>query len=456
VSTDGRPDLDSIINRARTSGFQTVIIALCTAVMIVDGFDTQAISFVAPAIAAAWHVPHSSFGLVFGIGLFGGLVGAVCSGVVADRIGRKPTLMMAVLLFGVASLATPFASSMGMLSLIRFITGLGVGGALPGAIVLAAEYAPRRSRATVTTVTFCGIPLGSVLGSVLASQLIPAYGWGSIFVVGGVLPLLLLPLIAARVPESIRFLALKHDEAAIAKLLARMGVAEELAAQVRIRPDAETRRAPLRSLFTEGRALGTSLLSVALFLTLLMAFFLVNWIPTLAIRSGIDISVAILGVAALNVGGILGSLVISRFADWRAPGMVISLGYALGAVAIACVGQAGRSGTWLLITAFVAGFLAIGAQMCMASLLAIYYDTGLRASGVGWGMGCGRVGGIIGPVIGGMLLAASVSTGAIFLIAGLVCAACAVTVFTMGRLVLRPRRERAAQLDVAPNTAPSS
>jgi len=245
-------------------------------------------------------------------------------------------------------------------------------------------------------------------------------------------------------------------EAAIAKLLARMGVAEELAAQVRIRPDAEPRRAPLRSLFTEGRALGTSLLSVALFLTLLMAFFLVNWIPTLAIRSGIDISVAILGVAALNVGGILGSLVISRFADWRAPGMVISLGYALGAVAIACVGQAGRSGTWLLISAFVAGFLAIGAQMCMASLLAIYYDTGLRASGVGWGMGCGRVGGIIGPVIGGMLLAASVSTGAIFLIAGLVCAACAVTVFTMGRLVLRPRTERAAQLDVAPNTAPSS
>jgi AAHS family 4-hydroxybenzoate transporter-like MFS transporter len=455
MSTEGRADLDSIINRGGMSGFQIVIVALCAAVMIVDGFDTQSISFAAPTIAAAWHVQPSAFGLVFGIGLFGGLVGAVCTGVVADRIGRKPTLMMTVLLFGVACLATPFADSMGTLSAIRFVTGFGVGGALPGAIALAAEYAPKRARATVATVTFCGIPLGSVLGSVLASQLIPAFGWESVFVVGGVLPLLLLPFLAARVPESIRFLALTHDEAAIAKLLTRMGVAEELAAQVEIRPVAETQRTPMRSLFTEGRALGTSLLSLALFLTLLMAFFLVNWIPTLATRAGIGASAAILAVAALNIGGILGSLVISRLARRRAPGMVISLGYSLGAVGIACVGQAGRSGSWLLITAFVAGFLAIGAQMCTVSLLALYYETRLRATGVGWGMGCGRVGGIIGPVIGGVLIAASVSTGAIFVIAGVVCAACAVTVFALARLVLRAPPSHPARLDVASDTAPT-
>jgi MFS transporter, AAHS family, 4-hydroxybenzoate transporter len=455
VSADGGPDLNSIINRGRTSRFQTVIIALCAAIMIVDGFDTQAISFAAPAIAATWHVQPSSFGFVFGIGLFGGLVGAVCTGVVADRIGRKPTLLISILLFGVTSLVTPFADSMSTLSVIRFVTGLGVGGALPGAIAIAAEYAPKRARATVAAVTFCGIPLGSVLGSVLASQLIPAYGWGSIFVAGGALPLLLLPLIAACVPESIRFLALTHNEAAVAKLLARMGVAEEHAAQVEIRPDAGTRRTPVRSLFTEGRALGTSLLSVALFLTLLMAFFLVNWIPTLAARAGIGTSAAILAVAALNTGGILGAFVISRLSARHAPGMVISLCYALGAVAIACVGQAGRSGSWLLITAFVAGFLAIGAQMCTVSLLAIYYGTRLRATGVGWGMGCGRVGGIIGPVIGGWLVAASVGMGAIFVIAGLVCAACAVTVFAIGRLVLRASADRTPELNPAENATPN-
>ncbi|HYS41866.1 MAG TPA: MFS transporter [Pseudonocardiaceae bacterium] len=437
MSTNGRPDLDSIINDSRTSRFQVVVIALCTAVMVLDGFDTQSISFAAPAITATWHVPPSGFGFVFGIGLFGGLVGAVCTGVIADRIGRKPTLVITVLLFGVACLVTPLAGSMTALSVIRFITGLGVGGALPGAIAIAAEYAPVRARAMVATMTFCGIPLGSVIGSVLASRLIPAYGWGSVFVVGGALPMLLLPFLVAWVPESIRFLSPARDQAAIAKVLARMGITEDQVARAPVEPDAVTGRAPVRSLFTDGRALGTGLLSLALFLTLLMAFFLVNWIPTLAIRAGIGTSAAILAVATLNIGGILGSFVINRFSSPRVPGLVISVGYALGAVAIASVGHAGTSGAWLLATTFIAGFLAIGAQMCTVSLLASYYDTRLRATGVGWAMGCGRVGGIIGPVIGGWLIAASFSMSAIFVIAGLVCAACAVTVITLDRLVLR-------------------
>jgi AAHS family 4-hydroxybenzoate transporter-like MFS transporter len=444
MGTEGTTDLDSILNRTPTSRFQVVIVALCTAVMIVDGFDTQAISFAAPGIASAWHVAHASFGFVFGIGLFGGLVGAMCAGVIADRVGRKPTLLVAVLLFGAASLATPLVGSMAALGAVRFVTGLGVGGALPSAIAIAAEYAPARARGTVAAVTFCGIPLGSVIGSVLAARLIPSYGWGGVFVAGGLLPLVLLPLLAACVPESIRFLAPRGNRAAIARLLARMGVADEQAARLEITPEAEAGRAPVRSLFADGRALGTGLLSVAVFLTLLMAFFLVNWIPTLAIRAGIGTSAAILGVGALNIGGILGGLVISRFADRWTPGMLISLCYALGAVAVGCVGQAGTSGSWLLVSAFVAGLLAIGAQMCTVSLIAVYYDTRLRAAGVGWTMGCGRAGGIIGPVIGGWLIAGSVSMATIFLVAGLVCAACALTVFALGRLVLRAPTAREA------------
>ena len=444
MSADAQPDLDSIINRSRISRFQIAVIALCTGVMVLDGFDTQSISFAAPRIAAAWHVSPSGFGFVFGIGLFGGLVGAICTGMIADRIGRKPTLVITTLLFGVVSLTTPLADSMTSLSVIRFVTGLGVGGALPGAVSIATEYAPRRARGTVAAVTFCGIPAGSVVASVLASRLIPHYGWGIIFIVGGILPLLLVPLLAAFVPESIRFLSLRRDAAAIAKLLSRMGVDEQEAARVQIRPAAGPERASVRSLFTEGRALGTTLLSLALFLTLLMAFFLVNWIPTLATRAGIGTSAAILGVGSLNVGGILGSLAISKLSRRLAPGMVVAVSYALGAVAVAFVGQAGTSGSMLLGTTFVAGFLAIGAQMCTVSLLATYYDTPLRATGVGWAMGCGRVGGIIGPTVGGWLVAASFSMGVIFFIVGLVSAACAVTVFAIGRYVLHATADRAA------------
>jgi len=452
MSAEERPDFDPITDRDTLSRFQIVVIALCTSVMLLDGFDTQAIAFAAPGIAADWHISPTSFSFVFGIGLFGGLVGAICTGVIADRIGRKPTLVMAVILFGLASLATPLVDSKTSLSVIRFITGLGVGGALPGAIAIAAEYASKRMRATVAAVTFCGIPLGSVIASVLASRLIPSHGWGIIFVIGGLLPLLLVPFIVRYVPESIRFLSLRRDDEALTKTLARIGLDGEEAAQVKARvkarPASGPERAPIWNLFTEGRALGTTLLSLALFLTLLMAFFLVNWIPTLATEAGIGTSAAILGVGSLNIGGILGSLVISKLSGRFRPGMMISLSYTLGAVAIAVVGQAGTSGTWLLSSTFVAGFLAIGAQMCTVSLLATYYDTRLRATGVGWAMGCGRVGGIIGPTVGGWLVAASFTMGTIFVIAGLVCAACAVTVFGLGRFVLTTRPDSAPGVDM--------
>jgi AAHS family 4-hydroxybenzoate transporter-like MFS transporter len=445
VSTEVPADLDSIINPGRISRFQATVIALCVGVMLLDGFDTQSISFATPRLAAAWHISPSNFGFVFGIGLFGGLVGAVCTGVVADRVGRKPTVVISTLLFGAVSLTTPLADSLTSLGVIRFVTGLGVGGALPGAVAIAAEYAPKRARATVAAVTFCGIPAGSVIASVLASDLIPRHGWGSIFIVGGILPLLLVPLLAAFVPESVRFLASRGDTAGIAKLLGRMGVAEQEAARFAVRPADAPRRASVRSLFTDGRALATTLLSLTLFLTLLMAFFLVNWIPTLATRAGVGTSAAILGVGSLNVGGILGSLAISKLSHRIPPGVVVAASYALGAVAIAFVGHAGTSGSLLLATTFVAGFLAIGAQMCTVSMLAVYYDTSLRATGVGWAMGWGRVGGIIGPTVGGWLIAASLSMGVIFFIVGLVSAGCAVTVFAIDRRVLRASTDRGTQ-----------
>ncbi|MFB7493260.1 MFS transporter [Streptomyces sp. NPDC056161] len=438
MSAESRPSLETIINDARTSRFQVLVIAVCVAVMVLDGYDTQSISFAAPAIAAAWHVSPSSFGFVFGIGLFGGLVGAITSGVVADRFGRKPTLVCTVALFGLGSLVTPLADSMTTLGVIRFVTGLGVGGALPGAIAIAAEYASERARAAVATIAFCGIPLGSVIGSVLASHLIPDSGWGSIFVVGGLIPLLLVPCIIAFVPESVRFLSLRQDDAAIIRLLTRMGIGEREAARVRLEAAEGPRKVPVRDLFTEGRAVGTSLLSLALFLTLLMAFFLVNWIPTVATAAGIGSSAAILSVASLNLGGIVGSFVITPLSRRFPPGAALGAAYTLGAAAIALIGQAGTSGTWLLITTFVAGFLAIGAQMCTVSLVATYYDTSLRGTGVGWAMGCGRVGGIIGPTVGGRLIAASFDMSALFVVVSVVSAACAVTVLALGRFALRP------------------
>jgi AAHS family 4-hydroxybenzoate transporter-like MFS transporter len=379
---------------------------------MVDGFDTQSIALVAPEIALAWHAKPAAFGVVFGAGLLGSLLGALGFGALADRFGRKPSLLAAIFVFATVSLVTPFTASLQSLTLVRLVTGLGLGGALPAVIAITSEYAPKRLRATVVAIMFCGFPLGAVIGGLTAAELIPAFGWASLFYIGSAAPLLLLPLIAVFVPESTRFLALQIAQTSSAS------------------------RPSVASLFMEGRALGTLLLSAIFLLSLLLSYFLVNWLPLVARQGGFGIRSAVLGVAALNLGAIAGCLLIGRLADRHGPSVPVSGAYALGAGAIALIGTA-HSDVVFLATTFVAGFLSVGAQMCMVALCATFYETSLRATGVGWSLGIGRIGAIFGPTIGGMLISAGMSTSTLFVVAGAVSLAAGAAVLAIGRLVLR-------------------
>jgi AAHS family 4-hydroxybenzoate transporter-like MFS transporter len=435
-------DLESIIDGSRLSGFQLTIIALCALVAMMDGFDTQSIAFVAPEIAAAWHVAPASFGPVFGIGLFGGLLGAMSFGVASDRFGRKPLLLLAVLIFAGGSLVTPFVDSVGGLIVCRFVTGIGLGGALPSIISITSEYAPKPVRATIVGLMFCGFPLGAVIGGIASAKLIPAFGWTSVFLVGGAVPLILLPFFMAIVPESVRFLATRQRTAAIARILHRMGRAAEWNGALGAAP--ATERSPVAGLFREGRALGTILLWITLFLSLLLSYFLVNWIPIVARQTGMAIESAVLAVAMLNLGAIVGCFVIGRLADRRGPAIVIGIAFACGAVAIAMIGQVGQSSALLLAITFVAGFFSIGAQLCTVAFVAASYETFLRATGVGWSMGVGRVGAIVGPVLGGLLLGAGVATPTLFIVTGVASFGSAVAVLALGWFVLRGRRREPA------------
>jgi AAHS family 4-hydroxybenzoate transporter-like MFS transporter len=353
-------------------------------------------------------------------------------------MGRKPSLLAAVGVFALASLVTPFTTSVPGLILVRLVTGLGLGGALPAVISLTSEYAPRRLRATVVGIMFCGFPLGAVIGGIAAAGLIPAFGWQSLFYVGSLVPLLLLPLIEILVPESIRYLAMVQDRAAIYAVLEQMKCESEWNGQ--IPPAAQVSRASVASLFRDGRALGTLLLSLTFLLSLLLSYFLVNWLPLVARRGGFGMTSAVLAVAALNLGAIVGCLLIGRLADRHGPTLPVSGAYGLGAGAIALIGTA-QSDVMFLATAFAAGFLSIGAQMCMVALCATFYETPLRATGVGWSLGIGRVGAIFGPSIGGMLISAGMVTSTLFLIAGGVSMGAGAAVLAVGWLVLRERTD---------------
>ena len=415
--TTGPLDLESIIDSLQLTRFQIVIVALCMMVAMVDGFDTQAIALAAPEIAASWGVTPSSLGLVFGAGLLGSLLGAMLFGSAGDRFGRKPALLAAVLLFAAISLLTPLTSTAFALMLVRLITGLGLGGALPCLISITSEYAPKRLRATLVSVMFCGFPLGAVAGGLAAAHMIPAWGWPSLFYAGAAIPLLLLPLLAAVVPESARFLALRGKTATVQRLLERMRSPERWDGKLNRAPaDA---RSPVSRLLSGDRRDGTLLLWATLFLSLLLTYFLINWIPILARQSGIGIRAAVLAVSALNLGAVAGCLLIGRLVDRFGPTRPIAAGFGCGALSITLIGVWGSTDAALLGLAFLSGVFSIGAQMCTVTLCASFYETELRATGVGWALGIGRIGAVVGPVLGGLLLASGVPVEGLFLMVGL-------------------------------------
>ena len=278
--------LISLIDDEGLSAYQTSVIAMCALIAMLDGFDTQSIGFVAGSIATEWHLPVTSFGPIFAIGLLGGLFGALGFGALADRYGRKGALVLSVCIFAAGALLTGWSRSVFQLSVLRFVTGLGLGGAMPSIISMTAEYAPRRLRATLVTVMFCGFPLGAVLGAIGCTKLLPLFGWRSIFVVGGSLPLLLLPFLIFAMPESVRWLAARGRIDEIGEILKRFRRDSLWDRSVLIdKPDTQPQKSIL-GLLASRRLLGTLLLWLTSFMSLLMVYLLVSWIPTIALQSG--------------------------------------------------------------------------------------------------------------------------------------------------------------------------
>lgn len=423
-------DLGTAIEAQADGWYSKLILILCCAAMAIEGYDVQVTAYAAPAIIREWHIDKAFFGPVFSAALIGYMIGATLLSGISDRIGRQRTLVLGNIFFGLLTVASAFATTIPALLALRFIAGLGLGCSIPSVMALGVEYAPEQRRAFRVSVLFVGYTLGAALGGFATAALIVHFGWQSAFYFGGFGSLAIGLVAYFFMPESVRFLAIRRGEdpriAAIMKRLrpdlgigpaTRFTVAEE-----NIQPGL-----PVKHLFTEGRAWLTSLLWLSFILSLTGHHFLTSWLPTVLDSDGVPLAHAVVAGALIQVGGAAGSLIVGRLLD-RIGIIAIALAFVLAIPFVVLIGALGMPEPWLMAVVFLAGLFLLGGQVGLNALAGTVYPTFIRSTGAGWALGIGRVGSILGPAIGGVLIALKLSMPMLFLCAAIPAACCAVTV----------------------------
>jgi AAHS family 4-hydroxybenzoate transporter-like MFS transporter len=409
-------DVRQFLDEHPVSNFQILAATMCGAIAFMDGYDVQAMGFVAPALSAALQIPRPALGPLLSSGTIGMMFGAITFGTLADRFGRKPILIACTLIFGIMSLITATADSLQAMWVYRFLTGFGLGGAMPNTIALTAEYAPKKYRSVAITTMFCGFSIGAAVGGFVAAGLISSFGWQSVFVVGGLIPLITAALSFSFLPESIRFLLLKGGQKERAmKYLSRISRDSEHYDEIVAGVDDHVSGGnSVKELFTEGRTVATPLLWVCFFMNLLVLFFLNNWLPTLMNDAGIKVETAIMITTLFQIAGTIGAVFLGWMFDRGFSFRTLALAYVGAAVSVILIGQSGTSIGLLMVTVTAAGFCVVGGQTGSQALVANFYPTAIRSTGVGWCHGIGRIGSIVGPILGGMLLTSAVHASSVF------------------------------------------
>ena len=406
MTSTSKIDVVKLIDESPIGKFQWWIFILCGICMVLDGFDVQAMGYVAPALLQDWHVDKSSLGPVFGAGLFGLLIGSLMFSMVADKLGRRPVLIVSTFFFGLCMLATPFSSTIQELIAIRFVTGLGLGAIMPNSMALCGEFSPKRKRISIMMLISCGFTIGAMFGGVISAALIPTYGWQSVFYLGGVLPLIIAGLMIVYLPESIQFQVLSGRNSATT-----LAVLKKVLPVQRIPDDAvlvvaerNSGGVPVMALFQDGRTVGTLAIWAVSFLNMIALYFLSNWLPTIAKLAGLSLEKAVLVGAALQLGGTIGTIAMGGLIDRIGFKRVLVPCFATAAVFIALIGHSVGAVALLFAIVFVTGFAVVGGQPAINAMAANYYPTALRTTGVGYSLGVGRIGSVIGPVVGGQLI----------------------------------------------------
>jgi AAHS family 4-hydroxybenzoate transporter-like MFS transporter len=374
-------------------------------VMMLDGYDITAAAFAGPHLVSAWGIERAELGPMLGASLFGILIGSLFFGYVGDRYGRKIGTIASCLTFGIFTFSAAWSTSLGELSFLRFLAGIGIGGVFPNAVALSAEYAPKRLRATMVILMFTGNTFGAALPGLVSMSLVPSHGFQILFSLGGLIMIALSLCLCFTLPESVRYLALRGKKQQTIAMLRRLDPKLELSESDQfVTNEVAGSKFRLSQLF-EGRfALATPLLWLVFAVNLMIFYFINSWMPTLVAAVDGTATRGVLALTIFQLGGTCGGLALSRLVDKHGL-KPITIMFCIAVPVVASIGYLALSSPDLmLVAAFVGGFCVLGLQFGLNATPGMLYPTSCRANGAGFAFGVGRVGAVLGPIVGGILV----------------------------------------------------
>ncbi len=431
-------DIQTIIDRPKLSALQWIVFILGCMIILADGLDAGAIGYIAPTITEEWGIERKDLGPVLSAALVGMSLGALSSGPLADRFGRKWVVILTTALFGVGTLLSATSTTLTQLEFWRFITGLGLGAAMPNIATLLSEYMPQKRRALMVNLMLSMFPLGAALGGVLAAAMIKDFGWHSILIVGGVFPMILVLVLIVMLPESIQFLIRQNKQAQAKKIAERIqgqALAADISLNLPLIEDQQDKNEskPIAMVLSAKYAISSFMLWLSCFMSLLVFYLLVSWMPTILKNAGFGLEQYSLLTAIFPFGGVLGAIVIGWLMCKFNANRVLVVVYVVAALLLIVTGLLSDRIYLLGALIFFAGAALVGAQSSLPALAAISYPVQCRAVGVSWMHGIGRLGAIVGAFFGAVLFALDLNIHQIFIMLAAPIFISAIALFIKGR-----------------------
>ncbi|WP_455922104.1 MFS transporter [Pseudomonas putida] len=445
-------DVKAWIDSRAISPYQWLVLALCSLIILFDGYDAAVMGFIAPALVQDWGLAPAQMGLILGAAMFGVALGALVAGPYSDRLGRKRVLLVSIACFALFSVMCTFARNPYEMALLRFLTGLGLGAVMPNCVTLVSEYMPERRRGLLITLMYCGFNIGSGAGGFVAAGLLPVGGWKSVLLLGGICPLVVLPLLVWLLPESALYMVVRnHAQGSIGDILRRMGGVFAAGTRFTLKTPALDKKAQVFKLFSNGYAHGTLMLWLTYFMGLFVIYLLNGWLPTIMRAGGLSLEKAAITAGLFQLGGTLGGLLVGSLMDhFQARKKVIGAFYLMGMCCLLAEGIFGFGPTVLGMLVFVSGMCVNGAQTGLQAFSPTFYPTEMRATGVSWMHGIGRSGAIISSSMGGLLLGAFPGTTSIFIVLSIPALFAALAIVNHRNAVVAPAPDSAGSLLEAP------